>query len=240
LTFHGIWLLFTFMQTEFVLIALLGGVVALDNTEAFQTMLSQPLLVGPAVGFLLSDPEGGLRIGVLLQLAYLWVMPIGTAGLPDPSVGSLAGCAGYVLLGRLFPDKPHLLLFLILLFTISFSQLCGWALILQRRLNRRLLPEAEACAEKADTRGLSRLFLWGLWLSFLRGIVLSALGLVCVLLLLKPLMNLLNAVADLRLPDLQTALWGWGIGTMIYLFGRKGNLPWTACGLVLGVVLLLI
>jgi mannose/fructose/N-acetylgalactosamine-specific phosphotransferase system component IIC len=240
LTFYGIWLLFTFMQTELILMVLLGGVVALDNTEAFQTMLSQPLLVGPAVGLLLSDLEGGLRMGILLQLAYLWVMPIGTADLPDPSVGSLVGCAGYVLLGRLFPDKPYVLLFLVLLFTILFSQFCGWGLIQQRRLNRKLLPRADVCAEKADTRGLSRLFLWGLGLSFLRGMAFSVLGLVCILVLLKPLMNLLNPVTDLHLPNLQTALWGWGTGTMIYLFGRKGNLLWSACGVVLGVILLLI
>ncbi len=240
MTFDDIWLLFIFMQTELILVALLGGVLALDNTEAFQTMLSQPLLVGPAVGLLLSDLEGGLRIGVLLQLAYLWVMPIGTADLPDPTVGSLVGCAGYVLLNRLFPDKPYLLLFLVLLFTIPFSQLCGWGLIQQRRLNQRLLPRADVCAEKADTRGLSWLLLWGLGLSFLRGVVFSVLGLVCILVLLKPLMDLFNPVTDLHLPNLQTALWGWGMGTMIYLFGRKGHLPWSACGVLLGIILLLI
>jgi len=61
------------MQTELALIVLLGGVVALDKTEAFQTMLSQPLLIGPLAGLCLSDLQGGLRIGVLLQLAYLWI-----------------------------------------------------------------------------------------------------------------------------------------------------------------------
>jgi mannose/fructose/N-acetylgalactosamine-specific phosphotransferase system component IIC len=240
LTFNRIWLLFTFMQTDLVLVALLGGVVALDNTEAFQSMLSQPLLVCPAVGFLLSDLRSGLVMGVLLQLAYLWVMPIGTADLPDPSVGSLTGCAGYVLLTRLLPERPHLLLLLILLFTIAFSQFCGWALIRQRRLNRRLLPKADAYAREGDTRGLSRLFVFALFLSFLRGIALSGLGLACILLVLRPLLSLLNPATDLAFPNLQTALWGWGIGTMIYLFGRKGNLPWTACGLILGVILFFI
>jgi mannose/fructose/N-acetylgalactosamine-specific phosphotransferase system component IIC len=240
LTFDCIWLLFTSMQIELALVALLGGVVALDNTEAFQSMLSQPLLVGPAVGLLLSDLRSGLLIGILLQLACLWVMPIGTADLPDPSVGSLAGCAGYVLLTRLFPERAYLVLLLVLVFTIGFSQFCGWALIRQRKLNRRLLPKADVCAREADIGGISRLFALALLSSFVRGVVLSGLGLACILLALRPLLSLLNPVSDLAFPNLQTVLWGWATGTMIYLFGRRGNLPWAACGVALGVILFFI
>ena len=239
MTFNRIWLLFTSMQTELMLVALLGGVAALDNTEAFQTMLSQPLLVSAVVGFCLSDLAGGLRMGVLLQLVYLWVMPIGTANFPDPSVGSVVGCASYVMLNRLFPDRPHLALLLVFFFTIPFCQFCGWSLIQQRRANLALLPKADAYAETADTRGFSRLFLGALSLSFLRGVALSALGTVCAYLLLGTLMQALSRIPDARLPNLETAVWGWGIGTMIYQFGRKQDWPWSLCGLTLGVILLL-
>jgi len=72
------------MINELLLISLLGGLVALDNTEAFQTMFSQPLFIGPLIGLVLGDISGGLKTGILFQLIYFWVMPIGTATFPDP------------------------------------------------------------------------------------------------------------------------------------------------------------
>jgi mannose/fructose/N-acetylgalactosamine-specific phosphotransferase system component IIC len=240
LTFHPKNLLFIFMPTELILVICLGGLVALDKTEAFQTMLSQPLLIGPAVGICLSDLQGGLRIGILLQLAYLWVMPIGTANLPDTSVGSVVGCCAFILLGRVCPQRPDAVLLVALLFSVPFCFLSGWSLIKQRQQNSRLLPRADRYAEEANTWGLSRIFLLGLCGSFMRGAVVTALGLVCIPFLLKPLVQLLVRVPDFHVQTTELPVWGLGVGTMIYLFWKKGYLIWGVCGMILGIILLVV
>ncbi len=240
MTFHPKNLLFIFMPTELILVVCLGGLVALDKTEAFQTMLSQPLLIGPAVGVCLSDLQGGLRIGILLQLAYLWVMPIGTANFPDASVGSVVGCCAFVLLSRVFPLRPDAVLLAVVLFSVPFCFLSGWSLIKQRQQNSGLLPRADGYAEEAKTSGLRRLFLLGLCGSFLRGVVVTALGLVCIHFLLRPLVQLLIRVPDFQVRTTELPVWGLGIGTMIYLFGKKGDLPWGLWGVILGVILLVV
>ena len=56
------------MWEKIILICVIGGLVALDNTEAFQTMFSQPLFIGPLIGLVLGDIPGGLKTGILFQL----------------------------------------------------------------------------------------------------------------------------------------------------------------------------
>jgi mannose/fructose/N-acetylgalactosamine-specific phosphotransferase system component IIC len=227
------------MFQELVLLSIFGGLVALDNTEACQTMLSQPLLIGPVVGLLLNDLPSGLLIGILLQLAYLWVMPIGTPAFPDPAVGSVVGSSGFVILNGLCPDRYGLTLLIILVFVIPFSLFAGWSLIKQRQLNSRLLPRADLYAEGAKTKGFGRLFFLGLSGSFVRGFIVTGSGVLCVLILLKPLLKLLDFIPELYLQNIDVPIWGLGIGTMIYLFGRKTNLVWCIGGACLGMIFIL-
>jgi mannose/fructose/N-acetylgalactosamine-specific phosphotransferase system component IIC len=228
------------MFEELILICMFGGLVALDKTEACQTMLSQPLFIGAAVGLLLGDLPGGLFIGVLLQLAYLWVMPIGTPAFPDPAVGAVAGSSGFIFLSRLYPDRSDLILLAVLIFVIPFSLFAGWSLVKQRQLNSRLLPKADLYAERVKIRGYRHLFFLGLSGSFARGFVVTGSGTLCVLILLKPLVKLLSLVPDPYVQGIEVPIWGMGIGTMIYLFGRKPNLLWCVGGACLGIVFILL
>jgi mannose/fructose/N-acetylgalactosamine-specific phosphotransferase system component IIC len=226
------------MSEQLILLCILGGLVALDNTEAFQTMLSQPLLVGPLVGLIFNDIYAGLKIGILFQLIYLWVMPIGTAIFPDPGIGSVVGCAGFIILCRLSPEKSNLVLLLLILFVFLFSLFSGWTLIKQRQFNSRLLPRADRYEEKVQLRGFDSLFLIALGGSFCRGLVITALGIFLIFTLLKPVLNLFGFVPEQFLNHLELPLWGLGMGVMAHLFGRKRNLPWFFAGTLLGIVIL--
>jgi mannose/fructose/N-acetylgalactosamine-specific phosphotransferase system component IIC len=227
------------MLQELMVISMFGGLVALDKTEACQTMLSQPLFIGPVVGFLLHDLPSGLLLGILFQLAYLWVMPIGTAIFPDSAVGTVVGSFGFVVLTDRFPGSPNLILLLIFLFVIPFSLFAGWSLIKQRQLNSILLHKGDLYAEKASAKGFGYLFFLGLLGSFLRGSVITLLGLFICLVLLKPLARLLISVPEFYIPNMELPVWGLGIGTMIYLFGREKNLLWCMGGICLGIILFL-
>jgi mannose/fructose/N-acetylgalactosamine-specific phosphotransferase system component IIC len=202
-------------------------------------MFSQPLFIGPLIGLVLGDIPGGLKTGILFQLIYFWVMPIGTATFPEPGIGSVAGCTGYIILTRLFPDRTNLILFLLILFVLLFSLLSGWTLIKQRQFNSKLMPKADLYAEKVHLKGLNYLFLMALGGSFLRGLVITGVGIFFIFILVKPALNILGFIPERFLQDLELPLWGVGIGMMIYLFGRKRNLFWLFLGVVLGIIILL-
>src|SRR4051812_42097932 len=62
--------------------ALVGGVAAVERKGAFQLMLSRPLVVAPVMGALLGDAQGGLLLGVPLELLFLGGVNLG-GNLPD-------------------------------------------------------------------------------------------------------------------------------------------------------------
>jgi mannose/fructose/N-acetylgalactosamine-specific phosphotransferase system component IIC len=234
------------MTEEIILIMILGGLAALDKTEAYQTMFSQPLLTGVIIGFFLKDLSCGVKMGILFQLAYLWVLPIGTAIYPDPTIGGIVGIFGFITLSRFFPDRADLVFLFILLYIVIFSLFAGWSLITQRKLNLKLIRKADLYAEKAEispqdsAKKIDKLFFWGLLGSFGRGVILTGLGILGLFILVKPIIGFFHFVPTLFFKGIEIPILGFGIGTMFHFFGNRKNLVWLGIGLSLGIVFILI
>jgi len=228
------------MVEGIILVTIFGGLAALDRTEAYQTMLSQPLVIGLIVGLILKDIQAGIKIGILLQLIYLWVLPIGSAVFPDPAIGGTVGTFGFIALLRSFPDRSSTVLFFTLVYTAAFTLFAGWTLIKQRELNLKLIRKADFYAKEAQTSKIKTLFRWGLLGSFARGIILTGLGILGVFILIKPVIGLSAFLPDRYLDGLEIPLLGFGIGTMFHFFGKRKNLAWLGVGLALGVVFIFV
>ena len=70
-----------------------GILVGVDLVSVPQAMLARPIVVGTVAGAILGDVEAGLRIGVLLELFALDVLPVGASWYPDygpATVGAVA------------------------------------------------------------------------------------------------------------------------------------------------------
>ncbi len=76
-----------------LLAALAGGLIGLDRTALGQIMLSQPLVTGPFVGWLMGDVITGTVIGAVLELIWVLDMPVGTFVPADSTVGTVAATA---------------------------------------------------------------------------------------------------------------------------------------------------
>ncbi len=83
---------------EILRIALVGGLVGLDTSAAFQIMLCQPLIGGFLAGWALGDPWGGAFIGLLFQGLYLVELPIGGRFFTDGHQAAVQGSASYAIL----------------------------------------------------------------------------------------------------------------------------------------------
>lgn len=62
--------------------ALIGGLAAVERKGALQLMLSRPIVLAPLLGWALGDAEGGLMLGVPLELLFLGGVNLG-GNLPD-------------------------------------------------------------------------------------------------------------------------------------------------------------
>jgi mannose/fructose/N-acetylgalactosamine-specific phosphotransferase system component IIC len=74
-----------------VLSALLGGLLGLDAVQAFQFLLSRPAFVGTLLGWLNGCPLEGAKAGILLEMLYIDVIPVG--GVVPPNGAAAAAVA---------------------------------------------------------------------------------------------------------------------------------------------------
>jgi PTS system mannose-specific IIC component len=74
-------------------IALVGGLIGLDQTAVGQFMISQPIVAGPLTGWLLGDPVSGLIIGAVLELLWVLDMPIGSFVPADATISAVSATA---------------------------------------------------------------------------------------------------------------------------------------------------
>ncbi|MEZ4414528.1 MAG: PTS sugar transporter subunit IIC [Gemmatimonadota bacterium] len=68
-------------------------VVALDGASVGQFMISRPLVAGSLAGWIVGSPEGGLTIGLILELLQLPFFQIGGARVSEGGLGAVVGAA---------------------------------------------------------------------------------------------------------------------------------------------------
>lgn len=76
-----------------VVLALLGGIVALDAVSVAQTMVSRPLVAGVLAGWVVGDVVAGLQIGALLELFLLVAVPAGGGRMPEGGIAAVVAVA---------------------------------------------------------------------------------------------------------------------------------------------------
>jgi PTS system mannose-specific IIC component len=171
------------------LAALVGGLSAVERKGALQLMLSRPLVLAPAMGWALGDAQGGLFLGVPLELLFLGGVNLG-GSLPDnESLLAAALTAMLVPAGMIAHtgvDPPLAALGLILLFPLA---LFGRKLERASEVrNTALLAEAEARAAQGDAAPVRGVNLRGLLLPF--G---ASAGICALAVLVAPLFAMLRA-----------------------------------------------
>ncbi len=80
-------------------LALLGSLLALDQTSLGQFMVSRPLVAGALAGWLLGEPATGLAVGGVLEVLFLPAFPVGGARFPETGPSTVVGTAGAVWTG---------------------------------------------------------------------------------------------------------------------------------------------
>ncbi len=148
------------------LAALAGGLAAVERKGALQLMLSRPLVLAPTMGWLLGDAQGGLVIGVPLELLFLGGVNLG-GSLPDNETLLAATLTSMVvpagILAGTGVDPPLAALALLLLFPLA---LFGRSLERASEAhNIQLFEMAQARAAQGDARA-ARINLRGLLLPF--------------------------------------------------------------------------
>jgi len=154
-------------------LALLGGVVALDETAFLQVMISRPLVSGTLTGLMLGDPVNGLLMGSILEMIYLDVLPVGAVRFPDSGIATVVGTGLLVLSGKCFSNSsPGVWLVAILLAMVAGS-IGGWSISFVRQRNSFLVKNVEDHLNSGKLWAVDVYHMAGLLVSFARGALLT-------------------------------------------------------------------
>jgi mannose PTS system EIIC component len=199
-----------------VVLSVVGGLLHLDRTAAFQFLISRPLVSSTVTGLILGDVKTGLMIGLVLELLWLGTQPLGTALPPDDTIVAVAAPAAGIIAGRLLGSTEASLLGLAVLVSLPLSE--GGRLVdsTARKINGIFLTRAKAAAKDGDIRGVERQNLSGLASFFLFFTLLTGVGVICAL-----------AVTYFSYPRLPGAM----MTALTWVFW---SLPFFGCGAVLG------
>jgi mannose/fructose/N-acetylgalactosamine-specific phosphotransferase system component IIC len=155
------------------LLALLGGLLALDGTSVGQVMVSRPLVAGVLVGWVLGDPFMGLLIGGTLEIYFISVFPVGGSEFPEGGPPALVAVAT----GIAVPETAGIAAGVALGVLVGFvwSRLGSGSVRLLRQLNGRLAPDPSR--RVVSRNRIVWAHLAGIGMDFARGALLSAGGL---------------------------------------------------------------
>lgn len=162
-----------------LLLTLLGGVVALDAVSLGQTMVSRPIVAGTLAGLVTGDPVTGLQVGAILELFLLVAVPAGGGRMPEGGVAAVVAVAG----ASVAPGPGGLALGTAA--GLLWGELASRSQSLVRRWNGGHVPLPED--GPVPRSRVSRSIALGLGAEAVRGVVVTGAGVMLTILLARPL-----------------------------------------------------
>lgn len=157
-------------------------IVGVDLVTAPQGLLSRPLVAATVAGGLAGDLEAGIRVGMVLELFALDVLPVGASRYPDygaAAIGAAVLAAGADRWAGLGAGA---------VLGLALAALGGWSLQLLRHANTRALHGRTAALAAGDGAAIIRLQRMALLRDIVRSVSLGAIAIV-VAVLARPLVS---------------------------------------------------
>lgn len=178
---------------DVIILSLLGGLLGLDTVSFPQAMLSRPIVSATLAGTLLGDPGSGMLVGAALELFAVETLPFGASRYPEWGSAAVIGGALFVKATGIGAGR----LTTAVLAALAAAWVGGWSMVQLRKLNAKWARSRHDAVASGARRTVIGLQVAGLGADLLRGIVLTAIG----LLILYPLQT--------------AALQGWGSGAAL-------------------------
>ncbi len=169
---------------QIIFLIIFSGFISIDRLAGLNIMISRPIIVSGIIGIVFNNIYAALMIGLIFEFIGMLEVPVGTTIAHDDTFGGYAG-ASAVLLGYINPDAVNILaaIFIIslLMYPVTLSDK-GF-----REINRYLVKKSVI---NNKTGNENRLISLGIFLAFIRGVVVYNAGLIIVLVF----MSIINTI----------------------------------------------
>ena len=228
------------MWSELFLASLWGGIVALDTTAVFQTMISRPMVSCTIIGLILGNVQFGFTIGILLELLYISELPVGAAKFAEGNVGAAAAATIAIISLEHMPNRAISILAISLLLAIFISACGGKLVVLMRRINSRIYS---SLLEKDPLTPWHVDFaqLWGVVQAFVIGFACVFLTSLLFIEVLARLLYLYPETYDKILQPATVGLLGAGCAFLAHMFWQQNKRHWLfVLGLAISLIFLIV
>ncbi|HSU14985.1 PTS sugar transporter subunit IIC [Longimicrobium sp.] len=208
-------------------LALLGGLVALDGTSVGQFMVSRPFVAAALGGLAVGRPMLGIQAGIVLEALHLAVLPVGAAKYPEGGPASVA-VGGVFAASQSPPVAASATLLVAVLVALALEWVGGYSVERMRQFNVRF---AGSPPEGVTPREVARRHLTPVAVDFARGAVLTLVG-VGVLDLLLGTIDF-SGFPEIAVGTVVRLAVVAGVASALRLFGR-GNYPFFLAGAAAG------
>jgi mannose/fructose/N-acetylgalactosamine-specific phosphotransferase system component IIC len=179
------------MLFEAMIAAFLGAVLCLDRIFV-QAMIARPIVVAPAVAWLLNDPSTGLMAGALLELFWLDRTAIGAYVPPNESLAAILVAGSASIVSHQIGGQSREIFVLCFLFFLPFGVWGGKMDAVICRWNNGLSDAALQDAARGDVTAVSRRHLTAALRTFLFNGVFLFVGMACGCYLLQWIVSLMS------------------------------------------------
>lgn len=176
--------------------SLLSGFFELDETSAFQFMVSRSIISGTIIGLILGSLTGdmveglkyGFFIGFFFDLIWLFRLPIGASIPPDYLVASSVTITIMIIgKGRINPEYIYVYLFLSILAGFLSGYIGAWLDVIVRKLNISFFKISRLYWSKGEFVRFKAMMFVGLFLFFFKAFLITFIISTLMIFLMHPL-----------------------------------------------------
>jgi len=219
-------------------ISLVGGFLVLDTAAVLQVLVSQPLVSGTLIGWLLGDMSLGLQIGLLFQLLWLHQLPVGAVKIPE---GNLAAVISVILVFRLqvfATQSEHILLLLTIVYALVISYLGTKLVTTIRTGNIKLLDWISQALDRGDISVLGKVNALAISAHLISMVAAIIISVILGEFLFRQIIPLVPIEWDSKARFIEYAIIGSGIGFTLHLFKEAKDWKYLILGCISGIILI--
>jgi len=222
---------------HYIYIALIGSLLALDTTVAFQILISQPIFSCTIIGNIMGDTVLGLQIGFYLQLLWLIRLPVGAAVIPEGNTAAIVIAA--LVVKNCSGENFYSLLIICFLYGLLISYFGGELVVLYRKTNTLILHKLLKFIDKGKIQYLSYVTFFSLTYHFMLMFILIIAALLFGDLLME-LVLFIPASWEIFFKYGAIGLLGIGVGLVLSLYKNRSPRIIVLVGIVIGNSILFI
>lgn len=169
---------------QIIFLIIFSGFISIDRFAGLNIMISRPIIVAGIIGIVFNNIYAALMIGLIFEFIGMLEVPVGTIIAHDDTFGGYAG-ASAVLLGYVNSDAVNILaaIFIISLLMYPVTLSDKWF----REINRYLVNKSVV---NNQTGNENKLIVLGIFLAFIRGVVVYNAALIIVLVFMRIMSNI--------------------------------------------------